>query len=773
MTEICIPVALREGGVVELRLYGREGTLQALPPAEAEHLGESPYRLQEGTEYEYTLPGGYQLEEEPALVVPSRIRPSEGKIRTGSYTGIWRIEVLYLGRPGGWTEVEIFPGKMDYRTDYRRMLEEITEHCTEILLQRNSPVSQYLLPEGPDTSRTLYQRFAFVRSVVGSEEFEGALQKILSAPVARWSREQEDREIWRGGRLRGNVLNHIASARERVPLPAEHRLASTIHSLPARMRFTRAGESVDTPENQFVKYVLRSFLTFCEELNALSQAGERVSRESRSVMVRLEQWLGHGMWQEVGELRLLPLHSPVLQRREGYREVLRFWLMFDLASRLIWEGGEDVYAGGKRDVAVLYEYWLFFKLAAVVGEVFGLRPDMSALLQVSEGGWSVRLRRGQHVAVAGIYEHPVRRLNVELSYNRTFRGDSPYPEGGSWTHDMRPDYTLSIWPAGIGQEQAEREELIVHLHFDAKYRIDRLADLFGEEGREDEDRRDAGRTRLYKRDDMLKMHAYRDSIRRTAGAFILYPGVGEGHRRYRSFHEILPGIGAFAIHPSRSSGGLEELRGFLKEVTEHFLNRTSRREKLSYYTYRVNRPEERASLLQEPLPELLGKDRGLFADETTVLVGWYRDEAQLQWIVREGLYNLRTGSRQGSVRLSPAFTGARYLLLHTQGEGQTSRLMRIVPEGPRIFSRAALLRKGYPEREKKVSGTKAEKQTEEELFYLVYKVEEVTEPALAGQRWDVRKLPGYRGGRQAAGPFTVTLAELVQVKIRNKGTDEA
>lgn len=372
------------------------------------------------------------------------------------------------------------------------------------------------------------------------------------------------------------------------------------------------------------------------------------------------------------------------------------------------------------------------------------------------------------MAVAGVYEHPVRRLNVELSYNRTFRGGSPYPEGGSWTHDMRPDYTLSIWPAGIGQEQAEREELIVHLHFDAKYRVDRLADLFEEEGGEDETRVEAVRARLYKRDDMLKMHAYRDSIRRTAGAFILYPGVGEGHRRYRSFHEILPGIGAFAIHPSQTSGGLEELRRFLKEVTEHFLNRTSRREKLSYYTYRVNRPEETASLLQEPLPELLGKDRGLFADETTVLVGWYRDEAQLRWILREGLYNLRTGSRQGSVRLSPGFTEARYLLLHTQGEGQTGRLLRIVPEGPRIFSRAALLRKGYPEREKKRSGAKAEKQAEQEPFYLVYQVEEVTETALTGQQWDVRDLPGYRGGRQAAEPFTVTLAELVRVRVREK-----
>jgi len=34
--------------------------------------------------------------------------------------------------------------------------------------------------------------------------------------------------------------------------------------------------------------------------------------------------------------------------------------MFDLAAKLFWQGGEDVYSGDKKDVAVLYEYWLIF-----------------------------------------------------------------------------------------------------------------------------------------------------------------------------------------------------------------------------------------------------------------------------------------------------------------------------------------------------------------------------------------------------------------------------
>ena len=33
---------------------------------------------------------------------------------------------------------------------------------------------------------------------------------------------------------------------------------------------------------------------------------------------------------------------------------------------------------------------------------------------------------------------------------------------------------MTIWPGDIASEEAEREELITHIHFDAKYRIEQL-----------------------------------------------------------------------------------------------------------------------------------------------------------------------------------------------------------------------------------------------------------------------------------------------------------
>ena len=85
---------------------------------------------------------------------------------------------------------------------------------------------------------------------------------------------------------------------------------------------------------------------------------------------------------------------------------------------------------------------------------------------------------------------------------------------------MRPDYTLSFWPEVYDEASAEREDAIVHIHFDAKYRVEKVSDFFGEDNEESlEDAMGARREgRTAKRDDLLKMHAYRDAIRRSEGA---------------------------------------------------------------------------------------------------------------------------------------------------------------------------------------------------------------------------------------------------------------
>src|SRR5439155_4465652 len=82
----------------------------------------------------------------------------------------------------------------------------------------------------------------------------------------------------------------------------------------------------------------------------------------------------------------------------------------------------------------------------------------------------------------------------------------------------------------------------VLLHFDAKYRLQVLEDLFGRDDKgmdpsntDTASEPDNKETAL--RSDLLKMHAYRDAIRRSAGAYVIYPGTEKEIRQ--EYHELL------------------------------------------------------------------------------------------------------------------------------------------------------------------------------------------------------------------------------------------
>ena len=45
---------------------------------------------------------------------------------------------------------------------------------------------------------------------------------------------------------------------------------------------------------------------------------------------------------------------------------------------------------------------------------------------------------------------------------------------------------------------------------------------------------------------------------RTGGAYVLYPGATS--EQLKGFHEIIPGLGAFCVRPSKSDDGTEDLK---------------------------------------------------------------------------------------------------------------------------------------------------------------------------------------------------------------------
>ena len=694
---------------------------------EARRNSEERLQLRERGRYEYRLKPVEGAPDDLSLLRDRGVQPSpvleergdRGLIEPQDYCGLLPLTVIRRSdttlRPLARGGVEVRSVKLGYREHYRGMLSFIADKCAGLLLDCRAPTRLKLDTLWQKDSRILEQQLEFLRHTLESSPFRAAVDEILRNPHRRLEDNREERDISRPFKPGRDFGRQVAMAVRRVAVPESHPLHSTIKSLPARVSVQSRTDFLDTAENRFVKMVLAEFRDFLADI--VSHLKRKPSELEKPETLRLladanrlrgmlETQLGRGFLPDVSPPAVVPLGSSALQRKAGYRELLHFWLQFHAGSQLVWEGATDVFEAGARNVATLYEYWLFFQLEKLFRQRFTCeKPLHSIVVDKDKSPPQLMLKRGIELRtpVAGVWSNSAsRRLKAEFHFNRKFSPRSAQGRAGSWTRGVQPDYTISIWPADYSREEAERNELMAHIHFDAKYRVDRVRELLGDaaddeafEGAE-ADAAEESRTAA-KYSDLLKMHAYRDAIRRTAGAYVLYPGNPNDGIMYGGYHEVLPGLGAFAIRPNAEGGaeGIDALAKFLDDIIDHLANRTTARERAAYHlaeSYSTHeKPVQYGSMPLSESDSLWQDHRALPPAEEMVLLAWYANDAQLE-LARDpnGFVYIRLGRRQGSFHVHPNLAKLRSVILHTGGGLVAPGFVNLREPGFRVFTRSQL-----------------------------------------------------------------------------------
>lgn len=765
---------IKQGLVLEIK-ESEAHTLFEISDEEVLRHGEAKIQLKEGCTYEYQFSDDEVCFKEESkkntIISHSKFGKHKGSINPNIYVGTHSLEI---NSSSILLPIEVRSVKSEYRSDYRYMLENITERCTDLIMQIDSPITQHFETDFNKNPETLYQRFSFIKSLINSLEFEEAVQKIVSNPTTKWEDEHEEKDIRRIRRFNQKNLKQLVTKSNRMELSNDHYLNKSfgLSSIPTKIDSTRKIESLDTAENRFIKHALEEFLFFCENCDLKFEKYSTAKFESSTLVTKISTLLNQSFFKQISRPTSLKLNSPVLQRKSGYREVLNAWLKFDLAAKLIWHGGDNVYDAGKKDIATLYEYWLFFKLLDLFKEVFEIEPkSIEELIQYDKGQLSLNLKQGTAIAMQGVYKSPSRNLNIQFSYNRSFGGGKTFPNSGSYTTTLRPDYTLSIWPEEITDARdAEKTELITHIHFDAKYKVKNFYELISkskdEELSEEEnielikEETEEIKKGTFKNQDLLKMHAYKDAIRRTGGAYVLYPGEGEDEP-FRGFHELIPGLGAFVIKPNKDEKDKDHLKTFIQKVIANFIDRASQREHTAVKIYDIHKEEkDDKNILNEPMPEYLDSARKekLIPNETFVLVGYCKNSMNIDWYRKEGKYNFRMDDDKGSLSLENNVVNAKYLLLRESGKETANRVFKIKSKGPKVYKGSSLV--GY-------------KSTDLKDYYLVIEIEKEESSDFNGASFNFKELEKYKEIKSkynhvtAAGiPFAVTLNELMREKVK-------
>lgn len=513
-----------------------------------------------------------------------------------------RSKVYFAGNDIG-LKFEVVPDKMNYEDDYIKLTEALADICSELLLDYSGATSNVFSHSDKD-KRTLLEQFIFLRKFCYGENLQGLFEAVKRNPDRILEQEEEMKPLGIGMPSKKFYRNPFSCSRGWMKV-SDLSAGENIY-LPQMVAVTRKYDCLDTLANRFIKYALQRIDSVCIELvNVLDKDSQGVQsecmEEANAIHKSLDSIFRDSFFDEVGDLDIMPQNNQVLLKREGYSQIFSAYSMLDLALQLDWKGKNEVYEGESKNVALLYEYWLFFELYKIVNSIEGcvaVKTDENPFLML-EDGVTISLEEGKKSCQS--FEIHKYGVKVNLYYNRSFfRTEFQTTKyEGSYSRPFRPDYTLAVFPASFtkgrynGEQEAVTYGSVSYIHFDAKYRITDLSSLIGNKDvdideEEVTDEKIGSVVNTYKCGDLFKMHTYKDAIRRTLGSFILYPGEyggnSTGNETFKLYDEILPGVGAFSIKPSIDARGEAELRKFIISVLESREAGNSRINRLKYYT---------------------------------------------------------------------------------------------------------------------------------------------------------------------------------------------
>ncbi|WP_158582973.1 restriction endonuclease-like protein [Lysinibacillus yapensis] len=462
--------------------------------------------------------------------------------------------------------IEVYPTKLDYKKDYRALLDEVTEEVYNLayaFIKRTylyGSVEIYKEPTGVEFYRLLEKHF---------EEYMKAIHLIEQRPHRRLVTIHEE---VRGDRLRKQDSRGRAFLRKNANLFVEVEKGIPINGtqmLPGKGLLIKKIHTNDTHENRYVKMTLTRLYA---RIEALYQAINSISNkrfekvpdpEILSTLQRmksqLEQKIKMPFWRSIGKLDRSVI-SLVMQMAAGYRDVYQ---IFGILSKGIILQGE-LYKMSIKDIATLYEYWTFIKL----GKILNAKCEQISqdIIKVSSDGLVVNLN--QNSGAKRVFRNYETGEIILLQYQYTTKKKI--------TVNQKPDTMLSI-------EKLGRDYHYQYI-FDAKYRINL----------NDENKNGPGPME----DDINTMHRYRDAIvaesdgvfERTAfGAYVLFPWNDtdryQEHDLYKSIEKVNIGGLPFLPHATdlveaiidnllnKSADELQE-EGILPIGTKEFLYET-------------------------------------------------------------------------------------------------------------------------------------------------------------------------------------------------------
>lgn len=515
-----------------------------------------------------------------------------GSINFKSDIGMTEFIILVDNKEHLFIRIEVFPSKIDYKKDYLNILLDVNEEIYNLsfdFLKRtylNMTLSEKegnSLTEFFSIFKYIYDNLIKSINVIVNQPHHSLVKEERILPYHKLKKTSSETVRW----LEKNTTSLVKIDNNYIPIKALN---------------TNKTVTVDTYENQYLKYMIEMTIARLEELKRkyglLYRADDEVFLNRVNTMVKkLNSYIKSSFLNKVSSYQPRESFSLVFKMAPGYKDVYKYYLM--LKKGLIMHG--DVFKMSMKEMATLYEYWCFIKINSILRKKYKLIQN--DLVKINNSGVFVTLKKGSETQVT--YQNPKNGELFTISYNSLMKSE---------TIPQKPDNVFSIKKDG--------NDVVYNYIFDAKYRINfanqgsRYREYYKKPGPEE--------------DDINTMHRYRDAIiyqksqesnieRNIFGAFVLFPYNNEQKYREHKFYKSIDLVNV---------GGIPFLPNSTK-IMEEFLDELIEESSLSTY--------ERS--LKQVGQEYYLKDQ--YFSDRSVLVGSLSSKEQLHINLENKFYHTK------------------------------------------------------------------------------------------------------------------------------------
>ena len=350
-----------------------------------------------------------------------------------------------------------------------------------------------------DANPTLLLMFNYFKKIILDWDYkinlESSFNRIVNNPNFKYTIEFKTDRIekikWVDNKtLRSLSSNHKYYVKldrnqtDLIDLPISQFVSqnSSENYFPIKALMKKKSLNHNTPENQFVKFFFEYIESIAYRLNTIRDLPENVIKEKEQILSFCRTILNHPFFWDIGQMRMIPVYSTVLQNRSGYKDILSHYTCSRFGIRHIFEEFEqEAMSIDLKRISNLYEYWVFYKIAIIfLGDKIIIEQQ------------DIVLKNG-NVSYGVCFKNEI--ISVYYNWTESRKKKSAY------SVSLRPDTTVIIC----------RNDKVIKFVFDAKYKV---RNKNGEEGIE----------RHIKAEDLYKMHTYLDAIDNCVFAVAIYPG---------------------------------------------------------------------------------------------------------------------------------------------------------------------------------------------------------------------------------------------------------